>query len=96
MTQSRSDFQWRWAHVVEYKGQQVITGPGVLHTIVVNQMPGEVPSFALFDGIGAAGTVIGVVVTDFDQPRTLIYDLAVTVGLFILPTWGTDLTVTWM
>lgn len=96
MTQSRSDFQWYWEHVDDSKGVQVKTGPGALHTIVINQMPGEVASFALFNGIGAAGAVIGVVVTDFDQPRTLIYDLEFTVGLFVLPTQGVDLTVTYI
>lgn len=92
--QARSEFCWYWAHVAG-EGLQVKTGPGALHTIVLNQMS-DADSVTLFDGIGAAGNVIGVIVTSFDEPVTLKYDIEFETGLYVLPSQGVDLTVTYI
>jgi len=93
MTQSRSHFQWRWAHVTGYT--QVVTGPGILHTIVLNQMPKQA-TFWIWDGIGVGTNAIGWVRTDFDQLRTLVYDLKFDDGLFLAVPGAVDVTVTYM
>ena len=95
MTQSRSDFQWRWAHMGDEEGGalQVHVGPGMFHTLVINQM-GEGMTIEIFDGVWG-GTLIGVVTTDFDQPRTETYDLAFTDGLCIIAQYC-DLTITYI
>ena len=93
MDNARSDFMWLWEHVTE--GTQVQTGPGALHTVVINQM-GTKGNITLFDGIGAAGNVIGVIITEIHQPETMIYDEDFTTGLYVLPADGDDLTVTYV
>ena len=64
-------------------------------TIVLNQFDTK-GSVTLFDGIGPAGNVIGVILTLFHQPRTLIYDEDFVTGLYVLPTEGIDLTVNYV
>ena len=89
--QSRSEFCYPWAHCDD--ALQVKTGPGVLHTIVINQMGAQM-TIQIFDGIGG-GTIIGVLTTDFDEPVTLKYDLEFEAGLYILAQYC-DLTITYV
>ena len=93
MDNARSDFMWLWEHVDE--AVQIQTGPGALHTVVLNQFDTK-GNLTLFDGIGPAGNVIGVIIVDFHQPRTLIYDEDFETGLYALPTEGIDVTVSYV
>jgi len=65
----------------------------MLHTIVINQM-GEGMTIQIWDGVWG-GAVIGVVTTDFDQPRSLVYDLEFNDGLYIIAQYC-DLTITYI
>jgi hypothetical protein len=94
MDNARSDFKWFFEHVTE--STQVKTGPGALHTIVLNGLDTK-STITVWDGIGAAGNVIGIITNAFPQPRTLIYDEDFTVGLYIqLTGQGDDLTVNYV
>jgi hypothetical protein len=95
MSQSRSDFQWGFTHVVQTT--LVHTGPGGLHTIILNQF-GDDCTITVYDGVDATGTIIGIITTALHQPQTLKYDLIFDTGLYIaIVGEGTaDLTVCWI
>lgn len=96
------DFPWTYCHVTATTDPEVLTGPGVLHTIVNNGI--TVNGVAtVYDGIDNTGTVIAVIVLSGAnpqvscQPITLLYDVEVTVGIHIQfdDTLAADLTVTY-
>lgn len=101
--QSRSDFGWNMLNVTA--DTIVHTGPGCLHTIIVNVLQEAEAEgdtfFEVYDGVDATGTLRGTVYGT-QHPVTLIYDAEFTVGLFIDVTEGgqeegvVDLTVTWI
>ena len=74
------------------------TGPGTLHSFLLNTS-GLLPSTAtLYDNTSGSGTVIAVVDTTSTAklPMTLMYNIAFTTGLTIVTTGGAvDLTVTY-
>jgi len=94
--QSRSDFPWHWTRVTETT--LVHTGPGTMHTIVINDID-DGATITLYDGVDAGGAVIGVLITALHQPVTLIYDLMFDDGLYIAIAGQeafAELTVNWM
>lgn len=94
--QSRSDFPWHWTRVTETT--LVHTGPGQLHTIILNQFSADTATITIYDGVDATGAVIGVLLTSLHQPETLKYDLMFDTGLYITVAGeGTaEMTVCWI
>jgi len=97
-----ADFPWRWRQVIG--DTQVLTGPGVLHTVVLNGL--TVAGVAIiYDnvGVGAAATIIGTydftpaVASVSVQPITLTYDIEIARGIYIDfdQNLGASLTVTY-
>lgn len=94
--QSVADFPWRWTHVDETA--LIRAGQGALHTVVINYL--DTALIILYDGIDAAGNVMGIITTALSQPVTLIYDAKLYNGLYIeivsLNGGTADLTVNWI
>jgi len=95
------DFPWKYKHVVA--DTPIRTGPGVLHTIVVNGLT-TAGDATIYDNIAEAGAnIIGILHLDTTtsksvQPITLLYDCEFTTGLYIGfdGTLAADLTVTYV
>lgn len=95
-----TDFPWEYKHVTA--DTLVRTGPGVLHSIVVNGLT-TVGDATIYDNTAEAGTVIigilhlAVATSISVQPITLLYDVRFTTGLYIGfdATLAADLTVTY-
>jgi hypothetical protein len=96
-----ADFPWDWKRVCDTV--LVKTGPGALHTIVLNGLITE-GEISVFDGIDATGEPIGVlgltptIASVSVQPITLTYDLKIATGIYIEydQSVGADLTVTYI
>ena len=94
------DFPWSYSHVTA--DALVKTGPGVLHTIVVNGLT-TAGDATIYNNVAEAGAaIIGVLHLDTAtsisvQPITLLYDVAFTTGLYIGfdATLVADLTVSY-
>ena len=70
-----------------YSTDNVVTiksGPGILHTIVKNEMPAaENIRWTVYDNTSAAGVKIAAIYLVESWPETLIYDVAFSTGLTI-------------
>lgn len=64
--QSRSDFPWKHTHVDDTALVQ--SGPGALHSIVVNGLT-TAGDITVYDGVDATGTVIAVLHLSTQPPR---------------------------
>lgn len=84
----RADFPWSWRHLTS--STLVRTGRGVLHTVIVNQ-GGKAGVVVIFDGVA----IIATIAADFDQPRTLLYDLEFHTNLNFVIVGVWDITVTY-
>jgi len=85
---SANDFPWDWVHVTQ--NTLVRMSQGVLHTIVINQSDDK-GLCTVWDGTA----LIASITTDFDQPRTLIFDLEFHTALTVVVVGTWDLTVTY-
>lgn len=74
----------------------VRTGNGLLHTVCFNK-PTATETIAIYDGVSAAGTLIGTItVPASPQPGCLTYDVAYGAGLtFVTATASSDITVSY-
>jgi len=95
-----TEFGYQFAHVAA--DALVLTGKGILHTIVVNGLTtaGDV---TVYDGIDNTGAVIAVLHLDPTtsvsvQPITFLYDARVVTGIYLDydATLVADLTVTFV
>ena len=99
MGNSVIDYPWEFAHLPA--GGLVLTGAGMLHTIVLNgtTVAGQT---TIYDGVDATGSVIAVLAHTQAapqiscQPITLTYDCKIDTGIFVVVDAGAaDLTVTY-
>ena len=74
----------------------VRTGNGILHTVCFNK-PVATETIAIYDGVSAAGTLIGTItIPASPQPGCLIYDAAYGAGLTLVTgTASSDITVSY-
>jgi hypothetical protein len=72
------------------------TGSIRLHAVSVNTKGATSNLLTIYDGVSTAGTVVAVIDTTA-QPVTLVFDVSLLVGLFIVLAAGTaaDLTFAW-
>jgi hypothetical protein len=72
------------------------TGNGVLHTVCFNK-PTATETITMYDGISAAGTLIGTITIPASPlPGCLTYDVAYGTGLtFVTATASSDITVSY-
>lgn len=72
------------------------TGNGLLHTVCLNK-PTATETIAMYDGVSAAGTLIGTItIPASPQPVCLTYDVAYGVGITIVTaTASSDITVSY-
>jgi predicted secreted Zn-dependent protease len=90
--QSVIDFPWEVKNVT---GTLLVkTGTGALHTIVVNSIAAQ-SSVAIYDGLTAAGTLLGTLTAATSHPVTLMYGARISTGIYIVITGTADLTVTY-
>jgi hypothetical protein len=77
----------------------VKTGPGILHSIVVNTPPAATGTLTLYDNTAGSGTKIGTLTgnTATSMPAyTLVYDVAFSTGLTaVTATQAGDYTIVW-
>lgn len=102
MPNSVADFPWKWKRVIATTDPEVLTGPGALHTIVINGVI-ALGDIEVYDGIDNTGALIGVIslttaASISVQPITLTYDLKIETGIHLqyIPAVGADLTVTYL
>ncbi len=95
-----TQFGYPWAHVVG--SALVLTGKGILHTIVVNGL-GTVGTCTVYDGVDNTGAVIAILNLDIAtsvsvQPIPFLYDARIVTGLYLEYAGGlvADLTVTFV
>ena len=85
----------QYAHINTATSTLCKTGPGTLHNLIVSTRSTGIGSVTMYDGTSAAGTVIGILdsTNNFGDST---YDVAFTVGLFIVTAAATtpaDVTV---
>lgn len=81
------DFPWTYRHVAATMVPPIKTGPGVLHSVVINSIT-TIGFCTLYDGVDNGGTVIGVLglttaVQVSCQPVPLLYDCECLIGIHI-------------
>lgn len=75
------------------------TGPGILHSITINDAGASSNVCTVYDGLSASGTVIATIDTAAaTTPVTLLYDVQFNTGLTIVIATGTaaNITVAWL
>jgi len=77
---------FKWQHLTETT--QVSSIPGMLHTITIN-CPDTTAgaTITVYDGIGVTADIIAIITMDaalFVIPSTLIYDVEIDTGLYIV------------
>ena len=91
---SRKTHPWLGVNVVG--SATVQTGPGMLHTIIVNSAA-NAATIAIYDGVDAGGTLRGTITATGQVGLSLLYDMEFTTGLFIaIAVAAVDLTVTYI
>lgn len=84
-----------FSHISTNSTTLVKTGPGVLSAISINTAGASSNKATIYDGVSAAGTVIGII--DTTVVRSIPFTAAFTTGLTIVTATGTaaDITVTY-
>lgn len=82
-----------YTHITGATNTQIKSGPGVLHTVTINNPGAGGPSVTMFDDTSCAGAKIGTIVPT--AHATLTYDVTFRLGLCVGTGGGTppDLTV---
>ncbi len=99
----KAQFPWPWKHVTDTV--LVKTGPGALHTIVVNGLT-TAGDITVYDALDASDATRIIAILHLDpttsvsvQPITFTYDLKIATGIYILyeeQATVADLTVTYI
>lgn len=99
MTNPIVDFPWKYKHVTA--DTPIRSGPGVLHTIVVNGIT-TAGDCTVYDNTVESGDIIAIIHLDKTfsvsvQPITLLYDIEFTTGLYLgfAGALAADLTVSY-
>lgn len=74
----------------------LLTGRGVLHSIVVNAAPAAGRTLVLYDNTAASSPIIASLVllsTSIDHPQTAIYDVEFKTGLHVVADGALDVTI---
>jgi len=87
MPSSVLDFPFLWKHLAAT--DQTTTSPGILHTVTINSPdPAGACTITLYDSAaGVTADIIAVIAMDaalFVIPQTLVYDVVLENGLYIL------------
>lgn len=92
-------YGWTPTNITTNTTTLVRSGPGIMHTLVVNKSVASAV-ITIFDSLTNAGTKIGTItlssggVTDM-VPLDGVYDCAFVNGLTIVTSAATDITVNW-
>ena len=85
--------RYAYANIAAAASTLVKTGPGTLRSITVNK--GVAGTITIYDGTTASGTKIGTITMPADWLGTLTFDAAFAVGLYIVTSVASDITVSY-
>lgn len=91
-----ADNRFFGAHIAANGNTPVKGGPGVLHSVSINTKGATGNTLMVYDGTDNTGKVLAVIDTTA-QVQTLLYDIAVTVGIYAVMASGTaaDATISY-
>jgi hypothetical protein len=87
---------YSYAHISTNATTVVKAAAGSLHSITINSKGASANIATVYDGVSAAGTVIGIIDTTAGS-QNFLYDVALSAGLTIVTATGTaaDITVSY-
>jgi len=87
--------RYNYAHISTNSTTTLVTGPGILHSVVVNNTTGASDTITIYDNTAASGSVIAIL---SESVGTYIYDAAFGTGLTVVLSGTTppDSTITYL